>query len=64
MTTIIIVLGMLMAFVIGFYFGYLKREEEPPKLIQGLMQSIANIKDDIDDLRDTDKKEEPPTGFY
>jgi len=61
-TALIIVIGMLMAFVIGFYFGYLKRENEPPKLIQGIIESIELIKDSIEDVKD--KKEPPNQGFY
>ena len=54
LTVLITVIGMISAFYSGFYFGYLKREDEPPPKIEipisvPVLQSKKKDKTDKED---------------
>ena len=59
---IILIVGMLAAFVTGFYFGYLKQEKQPPNIIEGIMKSIVDLKDTVEDMKEVKIKND--SGFY
>lgn len=61
MTITLIVFGifMLLSFCIGFYIGYLKREEKPPEIpATNAIKSFKRV------IRDKAAKEEEPKSFF
>lgn len=63
LTTIVLTIGMLLAFWSGFYVGYIKREGKKPPV--PLVADIEEVVDDvIERVRDKINKESEPQGFY